>query len=262
MPELPDVESLRHYLDSTALHQTVRQVEVKSEKILSGITAPQLQSALQGRCLQSTRRHGKYLLARLNQGPWLVLHFGMTGRLEYFQDRQREPPHTRLLITFDTGYRLAYDCLRQLGRVTLTEDAEGFIAQKGLGPDALALDPGTFQERLRRARGPVKAALMNQGLMAGIGNIYSDEILFQAGISPRTRISRLDERAMERLYHSMREVLETAIRCQADAQRMPSSYLILRRHRGGRCPRCGSGLSRVKLSGRTSYYCSECQSDG
>src|SRR5215207_5968721 len=190
MPELPDVEAFKRYMDATSLHQKIRFVGVRSEKILGDFSARTLQSTLKGRTFESTRRHGKNLFAGLDGGGWMLMHFGMTGRLTYFKDPDEEPLHSRLLFAFDNDNHLAFVCQRMFGKVDLIEDPEEFAREKGLGPDALDLDGGSFRERLNGTRGGVKATLMNQKILAGIGNIYSDEILFQARLHPRTSVAR------------------------------------------------------------------------
>jgi formamidopyrimidine-DNA glycosylase len=259
MPELPDVETFRRYMDATSLHQAIEKVQVKSRKVLGSVSARKLQADLRGHEFGSTRRHGKYLLVHVDDNTWLTIHFGMTGRLKYFRDRQEEPAHARLIIRFDNGFHLAYDCQRQLGKVDLAKDAESFIQEKKLGPDALDLNVNAFVERLGRARGSIKAALMNQKIVAGIGNVYSDEILFQAGVHPKMQVGDVGEDALKRLFRVMKRVLRTTIDRQADPERLPDSYLIPHRGRDNSCPHCGNDLERIKISGRTAYYCPKCQ---
>jgi formamidopyrimidine-DNA glycosylase len=173
MPELPDLEVARRYVNATSLHQTIRSVEVRNEKILGEASAHELGGALEGQSFDSTCRHGKNLFVRLDDGTWLYVHFGMTGRLKYFEDLAKDPSHDRFLISFENGFHLALDDARMFGKVDLVEDPEAFIRNKKLGPDPLALDAATFRERFEGRRGGVKAALMNQQVVAGIGNIYS-----------------------------------------------------------------------------------------
>jgi formamidopyrimidine-DNA glycosylase len=255
LPELLDVEAFRQYVDATSLHKSIEKVEVKSSEILGNVSAQELQARLAGRKLQFTRRYGKYLFVHVVNDIWLTLHFGMTGRLKYFKNIEEEPAHDRLLISFANGFHLAYDCQRKLGEVSLAENVENFIKEKDLGPDALELDFKTFKKILKGRRGTVKYTLMNQHIMAGIGNVYSDEILFQAGIHPTTKVNKLDEEMLKRLFEEMKNVLRTAINCQADSENLPDHYLLPHRSKGGRCPRCYSELERIKVSGRTAYYC-------
>lgn len=259
MPELPDVEVLKHYLDSTSLHQTIEKVTVRNRRILRNVSARALREALTARRFQTTRRHGKYLLVHLDGGPWLTLHFGMTGRLEYFRDMYEDPPYDRLRIDFVNGFHLAYVCQRMLGEMDLAEDAESFIRGKNLGPDALDLDFTTFGKIIHGRRGAIKSTLMNQQRIAGIGNIYADEILFQTGLHPNTVPGRLDEEMSRRLFQRMKGVLQAAINHHADPRRLPRTYLLRQRYKGGTCPRCRVELKRAKISGRTAYYCPRCQ---
>ena len=136
MPELPDVEVFRRYVNATALHQKIGSVSVRSHKILDGISEKRLKAALEGNQFSATRRHGKHLFAEVN-GHWLVFHFGMTGFLKYFKQEQERPEYEQIVIDFANGYHLSYDCRRKLGRMRLTDDVENFIHNHELGPDAL-----------------------------------------------------------------------------------------------------------------------------
>lgn len=265
MPELPDVENFKRYLDATALHKKIEKVKVGSHKILHGISGPRLAKTLAGHALESTHRHGKHLFAGLDNGDWLALHFGMTGHLAYFKDLADDPKHDRLRLDFANGYHLAFVNQRLFGSVELTGDPGTFVEAAGLGPDALddSLDEGAFRELFAGRRGQVKSALMDQSLMAGIGNVYSDEILFQAGIHPKTRIDNINPKEISKLYRTMRRVLEKAIDCGAGSEelleRLPRSYLLIRREDGAKCPRCGGTIKKIKSAGRTGYYCPACQ---
>jgi formamidopyrimidine-DNA glycosylase len=262
MPELPDVEIFKQYLDATSLHQKVATVDIKDRGMLKGVSAKKLKQQIQDRRFTSSRRHGKYLFAALDNGGWLLLHFGMTGFLKYFKDPEKQPGHVRLRIRFANGYHLAYDCQRKLGEIGLTKDPGEFIDAKGLGPDALApdLDLGSFKKILSRSRGSIKGALMNQNMLAGIGNVYADEILFQTGVHPKTKANELKEQTLAGLYRIMRtEVLPTAIKCRADPSQLPPDYIIPRRGKDAHCPKCDSALQQISASGRTTYLCPECQ---
>jgi formamidopyrimidine-DNA glycosylase len=220
---------------------------------LKGADASQLKDALAGRELKAACRHGKRLFLELKKDLWLALHLGMSGNLVYLPGPRQEPRHTRLLISFENGNRLAFIDPRLFGEVSLIRDPEGFLKEKRIGPDALQLDLAAFQDIMGSRRGIIKGALLNQHLLAGLGNLYSDEALFQAGICPRARA--LPEERLERLLHSIQEVLRTAIDCEADLQELPSSYLIPNRYPGGRCPRDGSPLAKARMAGRTTYCC-------
>lgn len=261
MPELPDVEVFRRYLDSTSLHQHIGAVETLDEDILVGISSGQLQRKLERHEFKGTHRHGKYLFGRVKDSLWLVLHFGMTGYLQYYRNRDSAPRHTRLLIDFCNGSHLAYVCQRRLGEVSVADDVERFVAERGLGPDAFRARLGfdAFRERVARGRGSIKSALMDQGKVAGLGNIYSDEVLFQACVHPKAKANKLSDDDLKRLFEAMTEVLETAIEAKADPRAMPSTYVLPHRQKEGACPRCGGTVCHDKVSGRTAYYCPRCQ---
>lgn len=259
MPELPDVEVFKRYLDSTSLRQKISSAEVKNEKILGEASSRKLERELTGKEFESARRHGNYLFVDLDGGAWLLLHFGMTGYLKYFKDMEDEPPHDRFLITFDNGFHLAFDCQRMLGKVDLVGSPENLIESEGLGPDPLTLDFPSFRERLEGRRGAIKSTLMNQQVFAGIGNVYSDEILFQARIHPKTNTGQLDDSDLENLFDETHHVLQTAIERGANPGEMPDSFLLPHRNEGEECPRSNGEIKQIKVSSRTAYYCPACQ---
>lgn len=255
MPELPDVETFRKYLAVTSLHKKIVKVHIPGKELLAGISSTTLRRHLKGRKLVDTSRHGKHLFAGTDAGEWLMLHFGMTGKLKYYGKDDSKPSHTRLLLDFENDYHLAYDNQRKLGSIGLVKDIEGFVRRRELGEDALEVDLETFREIYDSKRGSVKSALMDQKTMAGVGNIYADEILFQAKIDPEKSLEELDRNDIGRLFRNMKKVLKKAIDCRADPECLPSSYIIPHRQKDGNCPRCGNKLQRVKVSGRTTYFC-------
>lgn len=260
MPELPDVEVFRQYLDATSLHQEIGEAEVRDRRLLEDVTADALEAALEGSSLEETRRHGKHLFVRPSGGRWLRLHFGMTGELEYRKASSSRPPeHTALMLRFENGYRLAYVNMRRLGHIGLVEEPDAFIREKGLGPDALdpELGPDGFRELLQGRRGTIKGALMDQSLLAGVGNVYADEALFRARIHPASTVSELDAGALGRLHGALLGVLRSAIRARVEADRFPDSFLLPDREDGAPCPHCGSPLEKIAVSGRPTYLCPE-----
>jgi formamidopyrimidine-DNA glycosylase len=259
MPELPDLEVFKRYVDSTSLHQKIETIEVKNGKVLGGVSAGGLKRGLEGRNFESTRRHGKHLFVELGVGRWLLLHFGMTGGLKYYKEADEEPAHARVLISFRNGYRLAFDDQRLFGKVDLIEDPDGYIQENKLGLDPLDLDFPAFRERLEGRSGGIKATLMNQRVFAGIGNIYSDEILFQVRLHPRTSVGRLDEGSLHDLHQQTRRVLRAAIERGADPGGLPESFLLPHRQEGADCPRGNGKVQKTKAAGRTAYYCPTCQ---
>jgi formamidopyrimidine-DNA glycosylase len=262
MPELPEVEYFRTYLDATSLHRTIDGIEVRAPRILEGITEEWLRSALVGRSFVSTRRHGKYVFVEVEgcAEEWLVLHFGMTGRLAHFSDIRDDPKHDRLLFSFENGWFLAFVNQRKFGHVALAKSPGDFAETKGLGPDALSIGREEFVARLGERRGSAKTTLMNQKVLAGIGNLYADEILFGVGVHPKTPMQALDEDMLGRLHSVMVDVLHTAIAARMRHGALPASYLIPHRRDHGVCPLDGTPLETLKISGRKAYFCPEHQS--
>lgn len=257
MPELPEVESARVYLEATVLCQLIEEVRVMDGRILCRTTSAQISRCLAKKSFRSVQRHGKRLFLELEEDLWLTIHLGMTGRLIYLQKGEAEPAHTRLLIQFENGHSLAFDDLRIFGEAALTTSPSSFLAEGKTGPDALLVDRDEFLRIMSGRRGAIKSLLLNQRLISGIGNLYADEALFQAGIHPRSR--SLDEVQLLCLFSIIQQVLRTSISVRADFDHLPDSYLLRHRHPGGHCPRDGALLYQEKLGGRTSYYCPEHQ---
>ncbi len=256
MPELPEVELFRKQLEDCCLNRRVRRAEVKNEKILQGkIKEDEIESYLQGRKFLSIKRRGKWLFLRTDDGNWLVMHFGMTGSPECFKDMKDEPKYDRFLISFEDGQFLCLDDPRLLGRVGFTKSASEFIKRKGLGVDALEMSLEDFKDALEGRTGKIKSVLMNQAVIAGVGNIYSDEILFQAGVHPLTPVDRLTNEELEDLFNETKQVLEKSVEVQTDFKKLPPNFLLRHRKRGGRCPGSEGHLETVKVGGRTAYYC-------
>lgn len=259
MPELPDVESYRRYLDAKALHHKIARVEVESPTVLEETSPQGLGRILKGKRFESTRRHGKYLFAQLSRNEWLGMHFGMTGKLQYVKDKEAVPAYTRCLFKFDNGFDLAYIAPRKLGRIVPVHSVDEFIESHKLGPDALDLDVNGFLELARKRGGEVKSWLMNQSVMAGLGNVYSDEVLFQARVHPHCQVKSLDDKTLRELHRATIKVLKAAIKSEADPSRMPKSFLLPHRRDGEHCPRCGGELEKIKAAGRTAWLCPRCQ---
>ncbi len=261
MPELPDVAGFKSYLDATALHQRIGRSRLIDDRIRGRSGSQLLSRRLKGTALHDTRRHGKFLFAAAGDAGWLVLHFGMTGELRYEQQEGDPPQYTRFVIEFDNGYRLVYLCRRMLGRVDFTDDLSAFIEAEQLGPDALDddLTLRRFREMLAERRGTLKGLLLDQSFIAGAGNIWGDEVLFQAGLHPERRADTLDADEVKRLYQALRRVMRLGERRDGHIDKLPRSWMLPHRDDGGPCPRCGAAFERITVSGRTSHICPNCQ---
>ncbi len=255
MPELPEVEIYSRYFASHALQQNIDSVRVIDDRILGDIRKEKFISELTGREFVEVRRHGKHFFA--NAGPvWLHLHFGMTGDLAYYRDEE-QPRFAKVVFDFDSGSHLAFEDMRLFGVVDITQDPNTFIAEHHLGPDPLdrAFTLPVFRRLLESRRGAIKSLLMSQEIIAGIGNLYADETLFETGINPRRAVDRLSKDQVKSIYTSMRRILRETIARKERGAGYPRGYLIHHREEGDRCPRCGGSIARAVVFGRTTYFC-------
>jgi formamidopyrimidine-DNA glycosylase len=256
MPELPDVEAYRRFLSEHAAGRRIDRVVVTDAGILRNASARTLDRALRGHRFGEPGRHGKWLIASTT-GPQVLLHFGMTGELCWGDDANGRHRHDRVIFELDRG-ELRYRNMRKLGGLWLAhgpEDVERILS--GLGPDALGLDRRAFGELLDRRRGGVKAALMDQSLLAGVGNLLADEALWRARIHPARRVQELSEEERGRLFTALRRTIGASID-EFDGG-MRSRWMLVRGNPGARCPRCRSPLERTVIGGRTTYFCPRCQ---
>jgi len=258
MPELPDVEAIKNYVDATSLDKKIARVEAKSDRMLT-VSSRKFRSRLRGVTLKSTKRHGKHLFVKTDEDLWITMHFGMTGDLKFVEDGSEEVAHDQVNIFFDGGQKLSYTSWRKLGRIGITEDIESFIKEKKLGPDADSISFDEFRDILQKGKGGIKALLMNQKLVSGIGNLYSDEVLFQAGIHPESVAAALGKADVRKLYNKMKRIFRTTIKHGADSDKYPSSYLLKSRRQGKECPGCRGKVKRETIAGRSSYFCPDCQ---
>jgi formamidopyrimidine-DNA glycosylase len=256
LPELPEVEIYRRYFEAHALGRRVSKVAVRDPRIVGETTAAALRSALVGQEFDDLLRHGKHLFARAGR-LWLHLHFGMTGDLVWYEDDADEPRFSRVSIDFEGGGHLSYEDMRLFGVVDLTASPQAYIEAHGLGPDVL--DPRLrlrdFRRRLARRRGAIKAVLISQELVAGLGNLYVDEALFQTGIDPRRPAERLSADEVRALFLTMRRILVTVLERKIAGRGYAPRYLVNYREEGDRCPRCGGEIRRTVVAGRTTYFC-------
>src|SRR6266550_2749135 len=246
MPELPEVELYCRYFAEHALHQRVAAVRILDERIL-GVRSAALKRALIGREFTRVRRHGKHLFADAG-ASWLHLHFGMSGDLEYYRDD--EPRFARVIFDFDNGAHLAFVDMRLFGVVDLTPSPEAYIGEHRLGPDPLEMTLAQFRARLAKRRGAIKALLLSQNVIAGIGNLYADETLFQTGIHPRRAVDRLTDAEVRGIYNAMRRIVREVIRVRAKDGDWPRRYLTMHREEGERCPKCGGTIRRTVVMSR------------
>lgn len=253
MPELPDVEGFRRYLARHAEGRRIERVEALDRVLVRNRSAQALTRALRGHRFEAPRRHGKWLFAPVD-GTELLMHFGMTGLLRWGEPGEPRDRWDRVIFVCDGG-ELRYNNMRRFGGLWLARgQAERDGVTGPLGPDAATLDRDTFAHLLAARRGGIKAALMDQRLIAGIGNLLSDEILWRACVHPTEPVGALRDRRRERLYAALHAAVTESIRYG----RVPHGPRWLTRVRDDRhaaCPRCGTALRRATVAGRTACWC-------
>ncbi len=251
MPELPSVEIYKNYFNKTSLNQVITDLKILNPEILMDISSKEIRKFLLGQIFINSKRYGKFLFAELNNGMHLVMHFGMTGYLDFYQNQA--PSHIRMLISFKNGF-LAFDDVRKFGRIGLTQDPDFFIEQNKLGPDALEINLKSFINIFKHRKGAIKPLLMNQHIIAGLGNLYVDETLYQSGLHPLTPAYELKKNDWKNLYHQMKKVLIVAIQHGDKPNKMPSDFLLSHRYPGAKCSG-GEEIEIIKVGGRTTYLC-------
>jgi formamidopyrimidine-DNA glycosylase len=269
MPELPEVETIVRGLAPRLKGAKIGRIRVLFPPLLRRTSGPALRE-LEGKRILGTGRRGKLALIRCEGGRTLVFHLKMTGQFLFARRGALPDKHTRLVIPLSgTGGDLHFRDIRKFGFMCFLGPASPSPEIDGLGPEPLGIGRGDFAEILESRRGAVKSLLLDQRAIAGIGNIYADEMLFRAGIHPLTRGSSLGEDRAKVLWRSMRAVLREAIarkgssiRDYAGPDGEPGGFQ--ERHRvygreGEKCLRCGSPIRRIRVGGRSSFFCPRCQ---
>ena len=257
MPELPDVEIYRQEAEK-AKNSGIENFEIEDKKFV-GISKNEFSKKLKGEKFKNAIRRGKYLFLSTGKDKAVVMHFGMTGDLKYLKESEDTPDYTKCSFGLKNKHKLHYISKRKLGDVEFTDNLEKFIEEKELGPDALEIKEKEFVSLLKDKKSMVKTALTDQSVISGIGNVYADEILFQCKIHPKQKTTALSDADFKSLYKNTQKVLEKAIEKNADPSKLPKSYLLPNREEGNDCPKCNGKIEKIKIAGRTGYYCPSCQ---
>ncbi|KBZ63923.1 formamidopyrimidine-DNA glycosylase [Mycobacterium [tuberculosis] TKK-01-0051] len=257
MPELPDVEGFRRELAKDLPRRRIEDVDVRDPGILRNASATALARRLTGRRFGAPRRHGKWLILPTD-GPTLLIHSGMTGHPYYAKPGAQPEKYERLVVSLDHG-ELRYADLRKLRGVWLVDGEDEVADVLGpQGPDALGLGLREFRGVVAGRRGRLKPTLMDQSVIAGLGNLLVDEICWRAKIRPNFLVTELDDDAVKELHRAMTQVLHTAVR----HGRVPGLSRWLTGARDDpdpHCPRCGTALRHGRIGGRMSFWCPACQ---
>jgi formamidopyrimidine-DNA glycosylase len=266
MPELPEVETIKNELEPVVTGRTITGVTLLWERTVRRPSVEEFRAGVTDRKITGLSRRGKYLFFHLDDGAALVVHLKMTGSLLI---NPPPDPYTRAVIHLDNGDSLHFRDMRKFGGMWLVKDA-GEVAGK-LGPEPLGegFTAEVLAGILRKRTTPVKAVLLDQSLIAGIGNMYADEALFEAGVHPLRPAGGLTRAQVKRLHGAIREVLLRAIKSKGASVRnytLPDGSAGTAHdefrvaHRAGhRCPRCGTPIERIVVRGRGTYLCPRCQ---
>jgi formamidopyrimidine-DNA glycosylase len=257
MPELPDIEIFRREAEKCRDTPFTRMT-INDKKFVK-ITNTAFNEKLNGKVLDEVVRHGKYLFLQVAGDAAVVIHFGMTGSIVCLDSEEEPPRYTKCTFGFGNRKNLHCTSRRKLGRIELAPGVESYLAEQNAGPDAMEIGQKEFVSTLSNRLTQVKPAITDQSLISGIGNVYADEILFQAGIHPRKKAGDLKEEELVHVYKIMRDVLKTAVEADADISKLPDDYLLPHRKQGAACPRCSGQLETIKISGRTTVFCPSCQ---
>ncbi|MFO7298728.1 MAG: bifunctional DNA-formamidopyrimidine glycosylase/DNA-(apurinic or apyrimidinic site) lyase [Actinomycetes bacterium] len=275
MPELPEVETTRRHLEPVLVGRVIERAEVTHPRTARrNASTREVEERLAGRRVLALRRHGKFLVGDLDDGWTLIAHLGMSGRFSYGAADDEVPPHTHVMLHLDDGTVVRFTDPRTFGFVAVYDEDEMASSTLGrLGPDAWSdgLDAAALQAKLAGRKAPIKALLLDQGPVAGLGNIYADEVLHRAGVHPLTPGGDIPLERLEAMVGAMREVLATAI--DAGGTTLDDLAYLLPDGRAGEnlrslrvygrtgepCVTCGTPIERIVVRARSTHYCPKCQ---
>ncbi len=273
MPELPEVETVRRELEPLVVGETITRADVHWNRSCAGLNSDGLSAQLSGVRLRALHRRAKYLLFRGERAGLpqeFSVHLRMTGRLTVREAAAPYDPYLRVRLVFDSGLALHFDDVRKFGRLLVGTPAEVTLPALGPEPFDASWSGCVWRDRVRSRLRPIKALLLDQRLLAGVGNIYADEALFRAGLSPRRRGVDLTLRECEALVAAVREVLSAALAEDGASfdrfYRTPTGqpgrfqdHFQVYSRTGKPCYRCSTPIVRVLVAQRSTHYCPKCQ---
>lgn len=268
MPEVPDLEAIRKFFNRTVAGKTIEKVDTPIPVVIR-VPREEFVRLLTGDTLGEVHRHGKFLLFTLASGRVMVVNAMLTGRFSVTEAAKKRHARTCFVLGLSGGQELRYADQRLMGRVYLAtpETLETLPQFAEMGPDVLspALTEQVFRERIRKHTGQIKSVLVNHKFIAGIGNAYADEVLWEARLHPYRKRSQMSDEEIGALYHAMRDVLNWAEPIVWEKMGESLDYKEWRDHlrvhrRGGEpCPRCGSTISEITAGQRITSFCRQCQ---
>ncbi|MDX2152877.1 MAG: bifunctional DNA-formamidopyrimidine glycosylase/DNA-(apurinic or apyrimidinic site) lyase [Bryobacteraceae bacterium] len=268
MPELPEVEALCRRLAPQILRAEIAAAKILRPRIAHPQKPAAIERKLAGRRIEAVARRGKHILLHLDAGLTLRVHLGMTGNLFVVPDHRFRPHATRFYAALADGRGLLLEDSRVFGKVSLfpTRDLESHLPKLGPEPLDPAFTPESFIADARRTRKPAKLFLMDQSHVAGLGNIYAAESLFEARINPRTPANTLSPARLRRLHAAILQVVDLAVQSCVLAYATPGRFVegeaypvAVYDREGEPCRTCGALIRRIDQGGRSTYYCPRCQ---
>jgi formamidopyrimidine-DNA glycosylase len=267
MPELPEVETIKNELAPWVVGQSFTKVTISDAKLVCGGSVKEVRRGLIGRKIESLERRGKYLIFHLSDGRSLIIHLRMTGSL--LLNPEGADRYARAVFHLSNRHRFVFNDRRRLGVLWLVDDANTVVCKLGPEPLDNRFTARVLEQRLSPHHVPVKAALLDQCIVAGIGNMYADEALFAARIHPLRKADDLSPAEVRTLHNYIRKILRAAIGSKGasvDTYVRPEGELGTAHfdfkvaHKGGEsCPTCGSPIERVPVQNRGTCFCSRCQ---
>lgn len=272
MPELPEVETIRRDLEDKVLNQKFVGIAVHDGRVIRGVSEKAFIRDCRGQKILAVSRRGKAIIMQL-VGGYLIVQPMMTGQLIFFSDRKagQAHKHTKVTFTLSNGGCLNYNDQRLFGRLTFVKDLKALKFLQTIGPEPFdeAFDPPFIARAVKTRQAPIKSVLMNQQIVAGIGNIYASEILFACGIDPRKPAKRLKAQDIERLHQATVSILKEAVRYRGtsmrdyrDASGQKGNFIDRIRIYGREneaCFVCRKPVTRIVQAGRSTFYCKKCQ---
>jgi formamidopyrimidine-DNA glycosylase len=259
MPELPEVETYKKYIDKTSVGKPIDLIKLLAPKMLLKTTEKKLKSTLVGNVFKDTFRHGKFLFIKLRKGGNLLLHFGLTGDLSFTRPGEEPPPRFVLRFHFHDDSDLFFTDTRKMGKIALVDNIQSFINERGYGKDALKITKQEFVETLKKKKVAIKTVLMDQKILAGVGNEFSDEILFEAKIHPATPTINLSPKQLQTIYTLMVSILKQSVKHNANREKLSQYFFLENRKAELVCPNCNGKTAFQTIGGRSSYFCPTCQ---
>lgn len=252
MPELPEVENYKLYINQTCLNQSITALDCRDNRLLKQ-PKTDFEDVLINQKFTKTKRIGKYLFLKTDAGI-LVIHFGMTGRPHYYSGEENRPKFTHIQLSFDNGFHFGFENKRKFGWWDLANSIEQFKTEHSLSDDARVLSFEDFKTSLCNRSTDVKKVIMDQSVCAGVGNWMADDILYQAKIHPKRKVSDMSDHDIKEIFKAMKNVIEVAIENEAHYANFPDYFLIHNRKDGGLCHHTGCKIQKIKVGGRTTYF--------